>query len=231
MYRGTGVSRGVRPATLERSLKNWELQIPYFEEFFCGGNTLGLVPASLPHTLGYACTFYSPTFPLPIPRRGGGSKDVELFSNRFSNRISQAGLGRTTSMCPGSIFGAHPWRGQWGCRGRMGLLLVLVCNVWLEPTRASHAKAAPLTKSASLAMPGFTVAPALEGKSTDFGQFNNEHHGECKSMNSFWKGRLYANDIEHHVVWSAMLAGVDSLFSWRGGPDDLGKLAPGNQDV
>ena len=65
VYRGTGVSRGVRRTTWDRSLKNWELQIPCFEEFFWGGNTLGLVPASLPHTLGYACTFYAPTSPPP----------------------------------------------------------------------------------------------------------------------------------------------------------------------
>ena len=61
VYRGTGVSHGVRRTTWDRSLKIWELQIPCFEEFFWGGNTLGLVPASLPHALGYACTFYTPT--------------------------------------------------------------------------------------------------------------------------------------------------------------------------
>ena len=65
VYRGTGVSRGVRPTTWERSLKNWELQISCFEEFWGGENVLGLVPASLPHTLGYACTFYDPTSPPP----------------------------------------------------------------------------------------------------------------------------------------------------------------------
>ena len=43
----------------------WELQIPYFEEFFWGGNTLGLVPGSRPNTLGYACTFYVLTSPPP----------------------------------------------------------------------------------------------------------------------------------------------------------------------
>ena len=37
---------------------------PLFCRVFLGGNTLGLVPASLPHTLGYACTFYAPTSPL-----------------------------------------------------------------------------------------------------------------------------------------------------------------------
>ena len=65
MYRGTGVSRGVRRTTWERSLKIWELQISCFEEFWGGENVLGLVPASLPHTLGYACTFYAPTSPPP----------------------------------------------------------------------------------------------------------------------------------------------------------------------
>ena len=65
VYRGTGVSRGVRRTIWDRSLKIWELQIPCFEEFFWGGNTLGLVPARLPHALGYACTFYAPTSPEP----------------------------------------------------------------------------------------------------------------------------------------------------------------------
>ena len=65
VYRGTGVSRGVRPTTWDRSLKKWELQFPCFEEFFWGENTLGLVPSSLPHSLGYACTLYTPTFPSP----------------------------------------------------------------------------------------------------------------------------------------------------------------------
>ena len=65
MYRGTGVSRGVRRTNWERSLKFWELQISCFEEFLGGEDVLGLVPASLPHTLGYACTFYAPTSPSP----------------------------------------------------------------------------------------------------------------------------------------------------------------------
>ena len=69
MYGGTGVSRGVRRTTWERSLKNWELQIPCFEEFLGGENVLGLVPASLPHALGYACTFYPPTSPPPTLSR------------------------------------------------------------------------------------------------------------------------------------------------------------------
>ena len=53
----------MRPLTWEGSLKIWELEIPYLKEFLWGGNTLGLVPASLPHTLGYACTC---TPPLPL---------------------------------------------------------------------------------------------------------------------------------------------------------------------
>ena len=65
VYRGTGVSRGVQRTTWERSLKNWELQISCLEEFLDGENVLGLVPASLPHALGYACTFCAPTSPPP----------------------------------------------------------------------------------------------------------------------------------------------------------------------
>ena len=34
------------------------------KKFFLGGNTLGLVSAGLPHTLGYACTFVHPPVPL-----------------------------------------------------------------------------------------------------------------------------------------------------------------------
>ena len=60
LYRITGKS-----APQNGSLKNWELQISCFKEFLGGENVLGLVPASLPHTLGYACTFYAPHFPSP----------------------------------------------------------------------------------------------------------------------------------------------------------------------
>ena len=66
----TGVQRyGCIPRSAANNLgeipKNWELQISCFEEFWGGENVLGLVPASLPHTLGYACTFYAPTSPPP----------------------------------------------------------------------------------------------------------------------------------------------------------------------
>ena len=66
VYGGTGVSRRVGPTTWERSHKNWELQILGFEEFLWERNTLGLVPARHPHTLGYACTFYARTSPPPV---------------------------------------------------------------------------------------------------------------------------------------------------------------------
>ena len=79
MYRGTGVSRGVRRTSWERSLKNWELQISCFQEFVDGENVLGLVPASLPHTLGYACTFYASTS--PFPRKGWGGSWEECRKN------------------------------------------------------------------------------------------------------------------------------------------------------
>ena len=60
MYRGTGVSHGVRRTTWERSLKIGELQIPCFEEFLGGEHVLGLVPASLPHTLSARLPLQSP---------------------------------------------------------------------------------------------------------------------------------------------------------------------------
>ena len=66
----TGVQRyGCIPQSaannLEEIPQKLGLQTPCFEEFLGGGNVLGLVPAGLPHTLGYACTFYAPTSPPP----------------------------------------------------------------------------------------------------------------------------------------------------------------------
>ena len=86
VYRGTGVSCGVRRTTWERSLKNWELQISCFEELLGGENVLGLVPASLPDTLGCACTFYAPTSPPPIfvdPQQKGSEISGKM-SEHFS---------------------------------------------------------------------------------------------------------------------------------------------------
>ena len=60
----------MRRTTWERSLKNWELQISCFEEFWGGENVLGLVPASNPHALGYALHFLRPHFPSPKPLQG-----------------------------------------------------------------------------------------------------------------------------------------------------------------
>ena len=85
VYRGTGVSRGVRRTTWERSLKNWELQIPCFKDFFCVGNTLGLVPSCRPHSLGYACTFYAPTSPPPNPRYLSSKPKEDKLSRESTN--------------------------------------------------------------------------------------------------------------------------------------------------
>ena len=91
--------------------------------------------------------------PKTIPKRfqndspKGFRTDFEPIANRFrtvfeliSNRVLQAGLGRAVSMCPASVFGPI-LRGQRGNMGRVGGLLVLVRNVWFDPTRASRAKA------------------------------------------------------------------------------------------
>ena len=51
VYRGTGGSCGVQRTT-------WECYIKGFGS--------SRIPAGLPHTLGYACTFYAPHFPSPI---------------------------------------------------------------------------------------------------------------------------------------------------------------------
>ena len=47
------------------SLKNGSSKSLVLKTLFIGGNTLGLVPSNLPHTLGYACTLYAPTSPHP----------------------------------------------------------------------------------------------------------------------------------------------------------------------
>ena len=49
--------------------QNMGAQILWFKEFFWRRNTLGLVPSSHPHSLGYACTLHAPTSPLLIPIR------------------------------------------------------------------------------------------------------------------------------------------------------------------
>ena len=55
-----GVSHGVRPTTCDISLENRANSL-ILKSFSEKGNALGLVPSSLPHTLGYACTVYNPT--------------------------------------------------------------------------------------------------------------------------------------------------------------------------
>ena len=66
--------------------KNGSSKSLIFEEFFFfwGGNTLGLVPASLPHTLGYACTFYTPTTPPPRSEGRGCLEEICLDFEAFS---------------------------------------------------------------------------------------------------------------------------------------------------
>ena len=46
--------------------KNGNSKSLVLKTLFIGGNTLGLVPSSLPHTLGYACTLYAPSSPHPV---------------------------------------------------------------------------------------------------------------------------------------------------------------------
>ena len=83
VYRGTGVSRGVQRTTWGRdpskfgSSKSLVLKRVFF---FWGGNTLGRIPASLPHTLGFACTFYAPTSPPP-------NEGVWVGANRYLEQV------------------------------------------------------------------------------------------------------------------------------------------------
>ena len=65
VYKGTGVSRGVRRTTWERSLKNWELQTPCFEEFFLGREHFGTRPCQSPSRFGIRLHFLRPHFPSP----------------------------------------------------------------------------------------------------------------------------------------------------------------------
>ena len=91
MYRGTGVSRGVRRTTWERSLKIWELQIPCFEEFWGGENVLGLVPA-VSLTLWDTPVLFTP--PLPLPQIWGEFLNLvwriaEKFARKFLSEFLQ----------------------------------------------------------------------------------------------------------------------------------------------
>ena len=83
VYRGTGVSRGVRRATWERSLKMWELQIPCFEEFLWGGT---LWDSSLPVSLTLWDTPALFTPPLPLPQVWQKSDEKSDRSVRKSDR-------------------------------------------------------------------------------------------------------------------------------------------------
>ena len=76
----------VRRTNWERSLKIGSSKSLVLKSFLGGENVLGLVPASLPHTLGYACTFYAPTSPAPIRFLGGRFGYFLFFSARGRGR-------------------------------------------------------------------------------------------------------------------------------------------------
>ena len=79
VYRGTGVSRRVRPTTWERSLKNWELQIPCFVEFSGNGahwDSSLLVSFTLQDTP----VLFTPPLPLPSP---SPTESVRVFRGYF----------------------------------------------------------------------------------------------------------------------------------------------------
>ena len=62
---------------------------PFILKSLCwGGNTLGLVPANHPHSVGYACTLYAPTSPLPR----GSSKEIFRQSHGFRGSWSSWAL-------------------------------------------------------------------------------------------------------------------------------------------
>ena len=63
------------------------------KSFFWGENTLGLVPSSHPHSLGYACTLCTPTAPLPKkPLRGFFCDSV------FTTSVPHGGIRRLSEV-------------------------------------------------------------------------------------------------------------------------------------
>ena len=82
VYKSTGVSRGVRQTTWERSLKKWELQIPSFKEFSGRGT---LWDSSLPVTLALWDTPVLCTPPLPLSQRKPERGYIRMFP-RNENR-------------------------------------------------------------------------------------------------------------------------------------------------
>ena len=97
------------------SLKNWELQIPSFEEFFWRGKTLGLVPASLPHALGYACTFYALISPPPKPSLSSYPGHLKPVISKPVGRMSVLGEFDLPGVVPGCFLG-RPF-----CASKQGL--------------------------------------------------------------------------------------------------------------
>ena len=81
------MSRGVRPTTWERSLKNWELPFPCFVEFFSGKGTHW--DSSLPVSLTLWDTpalFTGPTSPSP------STSESTPISGAFSGALLEISL-------------------------------------------------------------------------------------------------------------------------------------------
>ena len=81
MYRGTGVSRGVRRTTWERSLKIWELQISCFEEFWGVERTFWDSSLLVSLTLWDTPTLFTPPLPLPQVEGFARSANLDLFED------------------------------------------------------------------------------------------------------------------------------------------------------
>ena len=90
--------------------RNWELQKPCFDGFFWGGNNLGLVPASLPHAFGYACTFMPP---LSSPKQNptefhGVPQNFPDFLRDYPNSTKSPESGGNADLIHGSCYRGPP---------------------------------------------------------------------------------------------------------------------------
>ena len=65
VYKGTGVSRGVRRTTWERSLKNGSSNSPVLKSFLLGRDHFGTRPFQSPSLSGIRLYFVRPHFPSP----------------------------------------------------------------------------------------------------------------------------------------------------------------------
>ena len=95
VYRGTGVSRGVRRTTWERSLQNWELQISCFEELVFGWRErFGTRPSQSPSRFGIRLHFLRPHFPSPnnVQQTVSGKIGRECLQTGFERRACMVGF-------------------------------------------------------------------------------------------------------------------------------------------